>query len=120
MKAGREYEAYLFETFKSFYPGFIVNKNDRILGRQSGLKREIDISIRGSEEQTNILYIVQARDRSRPADINTIGEFSAVIRDIGATKGFLICAAGFAKTIHMFARSHGIELLTIEDIQSQK
>lgn len=82
--------------------------------------REIDVSMRGQVAGTDILYITQAKDHARPADINIIGAFSAVIKDVGASKGFLICAAGFAKTIREYARTLGIELLTVEDINSNR
>jgi hypothetical protein len=66
-----------------------------------------------------IVYIVQCKDRGRrPADIVILGEFSSVIKDVGATKGFLICTSGFAKSNYKYARTLGIELLTVEDIKS--
>jgi hypothetical protein len=43
-----------------------------------------------------------------------------VIKDVGATKGFLICTSGFAKSNHKYARTLGIELLTVEDIESDR
>jgi len=49
-----------------------------------------------------------------------LGEFSAVIRDVGAAKGFLICTSGFAKSNHDYARTLGIELFTVEDINSER
>lgn len=66
-----------------------------------------------------ILYIVQCKDRGkRPADIIILGEFSSVIKDVDATKGFLICTSGFARSNYRYARTLGIELLTVEDIKS--
>ena len=120
MKAGSEYEAFVFDAFQRFFPKLKVVKNDRILGMETGLMREIDVSMRTEVAGAEILYIVQAKDHSRPADVNMIGTFSAVIRDVGASKGFLICAAGFAQTIRDYARTLGIELLTVEDINSNR
>ena len=120
MKAGSEYEAFVFEAFKRFFPNLKIVKNDRIMGSETGLMREIDVSMRAEVAGTEILYIVQAKDHARPADVNIIGTFSAVIRDVGASKGFLICAAGFAQTIRDYARALGIELLTVEDINSNR
>jgi hypothetical protein len=120
MKAGSEYETFIFETFSRFFPDFKIVKNDKIMGSESARMREIDVSMRGKAAGTNILYIIQAKDHARPADINIIGAFSAVIKDVGASKGFLICAAGFAKTIREYARTLGIELLTVEDINSSR
>lgn len=120
MKPGKEYELFIFEKFKSLFRDFDVNVNDKILGQQSQIKREIDVSIKGKLGNVEFLYLVQCKDHNKPADVKIIGEFSAVIKDVGASKGFLICSSGFAKTIHTYAKSLGIELITIEDINSAK
>lgn len=49
-----------------------------------------------------------------------LGKFSAVVRDVGAAKGFLLCTSGFARSNHQYARTLSIELVTIEDIKSDK
>lgn len=120
MKAGKEYEIFVYDKFKSFFSNFELVMNDRILGKESAIKREIDISIKGKIENIDLLYIVQCKDHKKRADIKIIGEFSSVIKDLGASKGFLICSSGFAKTIHNYAKTKGIELLTLEDINSDK
>ena len=120
MKPGKEYEIFIYEKFIKLFSNFNVKLNDKILGLQSGIKREIDISIRGISGEIELLYLVQCKDHNKPADVKIIGEFSSVIKDIGASKGFLICTSGFTKTIYNYAKSLGIELLTIEDINSIK
>jgi hypothetical protein len=68
-----------------------------------------------------MLYIVQCKDRGkRPADIIILGEFSSVIRDVGAAKGLLVCTSGFAKSNYPYAQSIGIELITVEDVVSDR
>jgi hypothetical protein len=44
---GEEYEKFVYEKLKRFFPDFDVTHDDQIEGRQSGLKRQIDVSIRG-------------------------------------------------------------------------
>ncbi len=121
MNSGKEYEKFVYEKFKIFYKDFKVTLDDEIIGKESGVKRQIDVSIKGKVDNIDLLYIVQCKDhKTRPADITIIGEFSSVIRDIGASKGFLICTSGFTKTIHQYAKTVGIELLTVEDINSDE
>ncbi len=120
MKAGKAYEKFVYEKFKGFYKDFTVTFDDKILGRESQIKRQIDVSIKGKVENIDLLYLVQCKDYTKPANVITIGEFSSVIKDIGASKGFLVCAGGFAKTIHDYAQTLGIELLSVEDINSDK
>ena len=97
-----------------------VKHNDRILGRQSGQYRQIDVSIRSKIEGYNVLIIIQAKNYKRKIDINTIGEFSAVIKDVGATKGIIVCNAGFSKSALIYARNLGIELGSLHDTENRK
>ncbi|KKQ34863.1 MAG: hypothetical protein US50_C0034G0004 [Candidatus Nomurabacteria bacterium GW2011_GWB1_37_5] len=121
MKQGKEYEDFVYKIFSEFFKNFSLTQNDRIIGMESGLLREIDVSIRGKIDNINLLFVVQAKDyKNHKSDINVIGNFSSVIRDIGASKGFLVCASGFAKTNSQYARTLGIELLSVEDIESKK
>jgi len=120
MKPGKEYEQFVYEKLRRFYPDALVTPNDRIAGRESGLGREIDVSIRMSVADAELLYIVQCKDWSSPVDINTLGAFAAVMEDVGAAKGFLICTSGFYASNYRYAQSRGIELVTIEDIESDK
>ena len=118
---GAEYERFVYEKAKQLFVNSRVVLNDRILGRQSNLMREIDISISTDLGEEPLLYIVQCKDRAkRPADIVILGEFSSVVQDVGAAKGFLVCTSGFAKSNHGYAQTLGIELLTVEDIKSDR
>jgi hypothetical protein len=118
---GQEYEQFVYDKLRQLFVDSTVTLNDKIQGRQSGLLREIDISIKTTVNDHRILYIVSCKDRSkRPADIVVLGEFSSVIKDVGTAKGYLICTSGFARTNHQYARTLGIELLTVEDINSDR
>jgi hypothetical protein len=120
-KKGGEYERFVYDKFRKLFVDSLVTLNDKIMGRESGLEREIDVSIMTTLADQELLYIIQCKDRAkRPADIVILGEFSAVIRDVGAAKGFLICTSGFAKTNYPYARTLGIELFTVEDIKSDR
>lgn len=121
MKEGKEYEDFVYKIFSEFFKDFLLKQNDRIIGNQSGRLREIDVSIRGKVDNTDLLFVVQAKDyKNHKADLNVIGNFSSVIKDIGASKGFLVCASGFAKSNSKYAQTLGIELLSVEDIESNK
>lgn len=121
MKEGKEYEDFVYKIFSEYFKGFTLKQNDRIKGNESGRLREIDISIRGTIANEKILMVVQAKDyKNHKADLNTLGTFSSAIKDIGASKGFLVCSSGFATSNSQYARTLGIELLSVEDIESKK
>src|SRR5205823_8224402 len=108
MKAGQEYERFVFEKLRRLFPDAQVMLNDRIAGNESGLSREIDVSVRMTVADESLLYIVQCKDWASPVDINTLGAFAAVMQDVGAAKGFLLCTSGFRDSNHKYALARGI------------
>ena len=82
---------------RDLHPDATVTLDDHLLGRFTEKKRQIDVSIRWTDSDHEQLTIVQARDRSRPADVNAVGEFIAVVEDIGASRGIMVCRSGFTK-----------------------
>jgi Restriction endonuclease len=101
------------------HPNATVTWNDHLPGRFTEKKRQIDVSIRWSDGDREQLTIVQARDRSRPADVNAIGEFVAVVEDVGASRGVMVCRSGFAKDAKTYARNKGIALYNLHDAESR-
>jgi hypothetical protein len=98
----------------------VVTHDDKILGFDTGIRRQIDVSIRTSVAGHDILIIVQAKDEARPADVNVVGEFRSVIKDVRATKGVLICSGGYTAAALEYARTLNIDLCTVHDAQHRK
>jgi hypothetical protein len=112
---GKAYEELIYKIYKEFEPHADIKKNDKILGTESKIQREIDISIKQKIADHEILIIIQAKDHKKRADIKIIGEFDSVIRDVRASKGILICNAGFTKAAKDYAASRAIDLYTAHD-----
>lgn len=116
---GKPYEELIYKIYKELEPYAEVHLNDKIYGISSGINREIDISIKfkvgGAHE---ILIIIQAKDHKKAADIKILGEFESVISDVGASKGILICSAGFSKSAKTFAKNKKIEICSAYDAMS--
>ena len=121
MKNSTEYEVFVYEKVKRFFKGHRVEHDAQILGKESGILRQIDVAVWIEDAQGDLLYIFQCKDRKkRPADIIILGEFSSVVQDVHAAKGILVCTSGFAKSNHRYARTKGIELITFEDLNSDR
>jgi len=100
-------------------PHATVSRNDHIDGHLSEKKRQVDVSIRWSDTGHDYLTIVQTKDWRSPADINTVGEFAAVVEDVRATRGVLACRSGFSEGAKTYARNKGIALYNLHDAQSR-
>src|SRR5437773_7957303 len=118
MARWQEFEQLAQKILAELQPRAKVVWNDSIYGHLTQSKRQIDVSIRWKEGSDEYLVVVQARDTSDPADVNVVGEFSSVIRDVTANKGILICRSGFTKTAQAYARNCGISLFNLHDAQS--
>ena len=85
-----------------------------ILGR-SGVKRQIDISIRYNLGQFDLLAIIDCKDWSKPVDIGDVGTFIDLVEDAAANKGAIICNAGFTEGAKKRAYEKGIDLFMAVD-----
>ena len=89
-------------------------------GRQSKTDRQIDVLVRQKIGQYEMLIVLDCKDHSRPIDVNGVGEFLALINDVGAHKGALICPRGFSAAAKDMARAHGIDLYSPVDTEPHK
>lgn len=120
MKKGKDYEILIEEVYRKLNIDAIIKRNDKILGYNSKIEREIDLSITKHIANHKILMIVQARDHVKKLDVNDIGEFNSVIEDVKANKGIIISAKGFTRNAIQLAKSLDIDALTGVDIRNPK
>lgn len=114
-----EYEQLAARIYSELQPHAHVIANDKIVGLETGKKRQIDVSIRATVAGHDLLIVVQAKNYRRPADVNVIGTFASVVKDVRASKGVLICNAGFTRRAKDYARNIGIDLCSLHDAQSR-
>ncbi len=117
---GKEFEKYINFIYSKLDSESKIQINDRIDGQDSKTKREIDLSIRRNIGAHEVLIIVQARDHNKRLDVNDIGEFLSVIKDVRANKGVIISAKGFSQSAIEFAKTHSIDTLTAHDFNNPK
>ena len=97
-----------------------VLHNVHLPGRHSKTDRQIDVLVRQKIGQYEMLIVLDCKDHSRPIDVNGVGEFHALIADVGAHKGALICPRGFTAAAKDMARAHGIDLYSPVDTEPHK
>lgn len=115
-----DYQQLAASIYSELEPNAVVRHDDKIRGVTSGIERQIDVSIRTAVAGHELLIIVQAKALARPADVNVVGEFHAVIQDVQAAKGVLICSAGFTSTALDYGRKLNIDLCTAHDAAHRK
>lgn len=96
-------------------PAASVTQNDRILGRNSGVLREIDIAIRKNIGQYDLLIVIDCKDYKHPIDVKDVEEFMGLAEDVGANKAAMIGAMGFTAAAKTRAKRAGIDLHRVID-----
>lgn len=72
--SGRFYEESIHRIYTSLAPHADVRINDKIIGRDTGIERQIDVSVRATIADHEILMIIQAKDHKARADVKIVGE----------------------------------------------
>ena len=91
-------------------PKASVTQNDRIIGINSGVAREIDIAIRKNVGQYKLLIVIDCKDYKRPIDLKNVEEFIGLVEDVKANKAAMIGAMGFTEAAKSRADKAGIDL----------
>ncbi len=112
-RKGREFEkliSYLEESLCPF--GVKVLSPEYIKGKLSRRSREVDITLRASVGSTDILIMVECRDRKDVEELNWLEQISGKKKDIEANKAIAVSTSGFSASAIEYAKNTGIELRT--------
>jgi hypothetical protein len=96
--------------------GIKVTSPDYIQGRKSKSWREVDISLRSQIGSSDILVIVECRDRQGTEDVTWIEQLASKSEDVGADKAVAVSSTGFTSGAINLATAKNIELRTLEEI----
>jgi hypothetical protein len=96
-----------------------VIPNASIVGSISGVPRQIDVLVDARwEEGLSRRIIYDAKLRKRKLDVKDIESFEGMMRDVGAARGILVCAAGWSPAAEARAeQSIEIRLLRVEELE---
>lgn len=94
---------------------FTVIPNAKITGLISGVKRQIDVLVeyRYSDDLSRRIAI-DAKLRKSPLDIKELEQFEGLLKDIEASKGYLICPNGATKAAYVRSQ----DLIDIEILEN--
>jgi hypothetical protein len=106
----QKFEDLVAEIQQELSPDGLVTANDKILGR-SGQIRQIDVSVRKSIGEFELLIIVDCKDYKKRIDIKGVEEFIGMVADVGANKGAMVAASGYSDGAKKRAEQAGIDLL---------
>ena len=98
--------------------GAIVTPDDKVMGCESQVLRQLDVTIRANVASYSLFIVIECRDESRPIDVNGIGEFATKLHDVKANKGIMISTSGFTEGAVTMAQARGITTRTYIDTEN--
>jgi hypothetical protein len=119
MSKWRDFEKLVARIYATISSDAVVTYDDKIHGFDSGMDRQIDVSVRFSKAGCDLLIIIQAKDYKNPCPITEVEAFATVIKDVRASKGVLICNAGFTDGARRVATAHGIDLCSAHSAEEK-
>lgn len=97
--------------------GAKIAHDERIIGFDSKIERQVKTTIRYSVGHYDMLLIVDCKDYSDPIDVDIITSFKSLAKDVRANKAVMISASGYTAPAIEMARSAGIEARTSLDTE---
>src|SRR4030081_1271159 len=95
-KKWKRFEKLVYDIQKDFAgTTATVTHKDYIMGVDSKVEREIDISIKQQVAQFPILVAIDCKDYADPVDVKAVEEFAGLANDVRANKGVLVSSNGF-------------------------
>jgi hypothetical protein len=115
-KKWERFESLVYEIQRDFAgTDARVTHKEYIMGADSKVEREIDISIRQQVAQFPILVVIDCKDYADPVDVKGVEEFAGLAKDVRANKGVLISSNGFTPAAIKVAKNQGIDTLCLID-----
>jgi len=93
----------------------VVTTNERIVGKVTGVLRQVDVTIRKNVGQFELLIVLDCKDHADAVDVNDVGQFMELVHDVGAHKAAMVAANGFSEAAGKRAEAAGIELYRVVD-----
>lgn len=114
-KKWKRFEELVKKVQEELAPDAIVKLDDRIIGKETGVSRQIDISVRQSIGNYDILVVIDCKDYSNPVDVKDVESFIGLAKDVQANKGVLVSSNGFTKTAKIRGEKAGLNLYSLVD-----
>jgi hypothetical protein len=116
-RAGRDLERLVAVLEELLRPaGLFIRSPDHLRDTVTGALREVDVSIRGSEEGP-VIAICECRDRAGVEDVTWIEQVVTKARDLeGSPPAVLVSSAGFSEAARRKARSYGHDVRLVTDV----
>jgi hypothetical protein len=116
-RQGRALEQLVAELERVLGPtNVLIQSPEFILGRNTGKHREVDVTLRTKIGSSDVLVMIECRDRDGRQGAPWIEQILSKQEDVGANKAIAVCPDGFTKPAWKLAEAKQIDLRTITSV----
>jgi hypothetical protein len=91
----QQYERSVHQILSRLDPAATILHNQRLQGRLSGAKRQVDVWASGYVASAEVNIAIECKRYRRPVDVGTVDEFAGKLQDLNADRGILYSYSGF-------------------------
>ncbi|MDP4283659.1 MAG: restriction endonuclease [Bacteroidota bacterium] len=101
----RNYEHYIYYTYKNKYPTSNIEFDKKIKGAISERVRQVDLYIEGEIAGEKLVLIIDCKYFNKKIDIKIVEAFLGFVKDVKGNRGILITNKGFTKAANARAQN---------------
>jgi len=120
-KAWEDYERQIHNWLKHNYPNFDIRHNVKVVGKKTGVPRQIDIQIKARIAGFEISIIIDAKFHKKNIDVKDVEEFIGMMSDVGANKGIMITPHNYSTAALNRAQNDDsdieLDILSLDDLK---
>ncbi|MFI7452760.1 hypothetical protein ACIBQX_35085 [Nonomuraea sp. NPDC049714] len=116
-KKGRAFEEFVCKLERLIADTPVeISSPDFIMGKITGVLREVDISLCARVGSVQLLVIIECRDRNAVQDVRWIEEIATKREDVGANKAIAVSRTGFSIAAKKMAKAKDVDLRAFTDV----
>jgi hypothetical protein len=112
---GKDFEDLVYVISKHLHKKAEVVLDEKLIDKDTGNKRQVDIAIRIKDGPIVFLAIVEVRNRTRPVGVGYIEQVLTKRDSVGADKAIIVSKSGFYQSALEKARNNKIGTYTFEE-----
>lgn len=117
-KRSNEFQRLVYLIRVNLAEGAKVTESKMMRDRQTRRFREVDVTIEGKVGTHPVIVCVECRDHQRVADVTWVDMMKAKHERLDTNALILASRSGFTPEARAVANSYGIEVFTLEDVET--
>jgi hypothetical protein len=114
----KEFETLILKIQHQLAPDADIRHNHRVLGKDTGRRRQLDITITQNVGAYPIFIVIECKNYGkRPVGIERVEAFAKKLQDVRASLGIMVSSSGFDQGARAVGAASNIKLLAYREAQ---